>query len=299
MPKAIMLLGAWNAGKSFLSMSASSKYPALPWQPFTPLNPKPKDWTPVDLSDVFVHAWEPDCFAGFVDGGLSVPPHWDMSSVTGPELDSTIDAVNVETTQRVKSGQTSIVVVDTVSAFNTHAYSWAFYALERVSKEDDTAKTTDTNMQKVWGSILQRHKRYLTGIFAANPKLVIFNCHPKVADPNFRGSKNDAAAQELHKVNLKAKGIGDQATLTPEITGQAMGEYIRDCSIVAYIEAAEKSVPRPGKPAEFVKQVTRTLSPHKKNDVLARSKYSCLSEKEPADLRVIFQKIRGEDAPSK
>lgn len=292
LPKAIMLLGTWNAGKSTLAMSASKNYPPLPWQPFTPLNPKPLDWKPVLCDDAFVHAWEPDCFAGFVDCGLGVPPHWDMAAVTGSELDSSIDSVCEETTKRVKSGQTRFVVVDTVSAFNTKNHAHAMFGMSKASSEEDTQKQTETNLQKVWGAVLSRHIRYLNGLLSANPELIIFNVHPKVNDPGFRGGK-DAKALSVHAANQKAKGFSsDSATIAPEITGQAFGQYMRNCSLVMYIEATEKNMPVPGKPGQFAKAVTRTLNPHKKDDVLARSKYACLSEKEPADLRVIFDKIR-------
>lgn len=298
LPRAIMFQATWNSGKSFLAASASKFYPPLPWVPYSPGNTKPADFSLVKLDDLFYHAWEPDCFAGFADGGLAVPPHWDMSSVTGGELDSVINEVCTETTKRVKSGETRVVVVDTVSAFNTHAHALAMFGMLGATKDDDSQKALDSNMMKVWGSILSRHQRYVTGLLSANPELIIFNVHPKVADPNFRGSKSDTAGKALLTANQKAKGLGDTATLTPDITGAAMGLYIRNCSIVAFIETETKSVPAPGKPGQFMKQTTRTLSPHKKDDVLARSKYSCLGEKEPADLRVIFDKIRkGGDPP--
>ena len=298
LPRAIMFQATWNSGKSFLAASASKFYPPLPWVPYSPGNTKPADFPLVKLDDLFYHAWEPDCFAGFADGGLAVPPHWDMSSVTGGELDSTINEVCAETARRVKSGETRVVVVDTASAFNTHAHALAMFGMLGATKDDDGQKALDSNMQKVWGAILSRHQRYMTGLLSANPELIIFNVHPKASDPNPRGNKSDLGAAKLHAANMKAKGLGSEATLTPDITGQAMGLYIRNCSIVAYIETETKSVPVPGKPGQFMKQTTRYLNPHKKDDVLARSKYSCLGEKEPADLRVIFDKIRkGGDPP--
>lgn len=296
LPRAIMLLGSWNSGKSFMSMTASKNYPPLPWQPFTPDRPKPVDFVPVNLDDVFVHAWEPDCFSGFHDAGLATPPHWDLAAVSSGELDLAIDAVNAETLSRVKKGITEVVVVDTLSAFNTmnHAKS-AFGAVKNEDAEEST-KTTETNMQKVWAGVLNRHIRYLNGLLAAGPRLLILNVHPKVNDPSYRGMGQDSKGKSVHQANMKARGLNsDTATIAPEITGSAFNQYMRNCSLVMYIESEQKNAPLPGKPGQFFKQTTRWVNPHKKDDVLARSKYATLSEKEPADLRAIFEKIKGEN----
>jgi len=290
-----MLLGTFNAGKSFLSATASKHYPALPWVPFTPTNPKPADFPLAKLDDLFYHAWEPDCFSGFVDGGLAVPPHWDLAGVTGNELDAAIDEVCTETQARVKKGDTRVVIVDTLSAFNTKNHARSMFFTTAKGGDDDDTKATEANLQKVWGAILSRHIKYLNGLLSAAPELIIFNVHPKVNDPNFRGSAGANAAQKsVHAANLKAKGMDSTiATLAPEITGQAYGQYLRNCSLVMYVDSETKQAPVPGKPGQFAPAVTRWVNPHKKGDVMARSKYACLSEREPADLRVIFNKIQG------
>lgn len=291
LPRAIMLLGTWNAGKSFLSASASKKYPALPWVPFSPSNPKPLDFPLVQLDDMFYHCWEPDCFAGFPDGGLAIPPHWDLAGTTGGELDDAVDQVLAETTSRVKAGKTSVVVVDTLSAFNSKNHARSMFGVTQAKNDDDDTKTTETNLQKVWGSVLSRHIKYLNGLLSCAPPLIIFNVHPKVNDPAFRGTKSDSAGKALNAANQKAKGLGDQATIIAEITGQAYGQYLRNCSLVMYVDSKVASVPD-GK-GGFRKVTERWINPHKKDDVMARSKYACLSDKEPADLRVIFDKIKG------
>ena len=291
LPRAIMALGTWNAGKSFLSATASKNYPALPWVPFTPDKPRPADFPLVELKDMFYHCWEPDCFAGFPDGGLAVPPHWDLAGTTGGELDTAVDEVLAETAARVRSGVTNTVVVDTLSAFNSKNHARSMFGVTQAKNDDDDQKTTETNLQKVWGSVLSRHVKYLNGLLSCAPPLIIFNVHPKVNDPAFRGTKGDTKGLALSQAQAKAKGMGDVASIAPEITGQAYGQYLRNCSLVMWVDSKRVSVPD-GK-GGFRQVTERWINPHKKDDIMSRSKYACLSEKEPADLRVIFDKIRG------
>jgi hypothetical protein len=211
---------------------------------------------PVSLSDTLFITSEKGCFDGFGEKGIDVP-HWaDLTEHAGEkEFTLALNSSLAIAKEMAAAGVIENVVIDTVSSI------------------DKTWKAHKTKQYEKWGlidALLVEHRRLVMEQLGPVKARTVLLFHTK------KVGEMDATKRE--SLGLDA---GDQLVL--DISGwDAPALYRAQCSLIVPIKKTEAR----GKPDEFY------LYPRGIGGIESKTRFSCVGDKEPANLLQLFQKIK-------
>jgi len=238
-----------DRSKTFSSLTLSAKCPA----DLTHVRPKvlPKR-TPVELDDLLWLAFDRGATTGMAQQGVRVPM-LDLSAVPAADLQKELTATQQLVEKRVRSGQTTSLVFDTLSALDRQILYY-------------NGVVRGLTGYDLYRAVLQDHMRFAAP-FRTLPCDQIVLCHAKAV------SADDTSA----KRRVAAAGAGD---IIPEITGQALNYYRGDATFTFSIQRK----PDPQGTAYFFRNA------HPSFEGKTRL---VLPEEMPADWRVVRRLVGG------
>lgn len=196
-----------DRSKTFSSATVSDKAPA--W--LTNVRPrKLAHHDPITLDDLLWIAFDSGATVGMKQQGLKVP-QFDLSHIDMTKWDAENIELQRKIKERVLGGQTKVVIIDTVSAFD-EMVQYRAEVIKGLVKFDK------------WGDVLTTHQKFAMPLKAL-PCHVIFLCHAKALVEV--GGNSDASANQ-RKVR-QAAGISG---IIPAISGQSLNHYLRGCTFV-------------------------------------------------------------------
>lgn len=248
-----IICGPPAVGKTWAAGMLSKHWPKT-------LPPKKK----VDLKDALWLPFDRGATDGFLEYGISVDQIDVQAMLREMTITQTLEAIQDDLETASEDLNKRIWVVDTVSKLDklivTH---W--------TDHQPRTKHGEVDGFGIYRSVLNTHRRFYD-LMTQLPGQVIFLCHNKaVPDLQPDGAKRQKAA----------KGLPGHVDKDLDITGQALGMYYADSSVILTLIARKQ-----GKNWErhFHTQ------PHMGFPCKNRFQRS-LSEKEPADLKKIVAKI--------
>lgn len=286
-PESILVHSPFGVGKTFFAATASEYMPdpAGLASPFKPVRP------PIVLEDmIWVYA-DADALTGFAETGFVVPPEnlIDASHIEPFEIIESLNIIVNECKKKVelvrkKTGKDPKIVFDTLSTLDIIIGAYWSTKLEARSDEE-SAKTRENNNFAYFRAVLNTHVAWLARVKAIQARK-IFLCH-QATKGEITKSK-DTAQNDLQERRRLAQGFTEGA-IAAALTGRAWEHYHNQCSLVMSLEKIKKTIMVGGKPTSVYDRLCR---PHGKTDIITKTRYNCLAEVEPADMRVIAEKIR-------
>lgn len=261
--KLILGYGPIGAGKTTLAATASKNFPAT--------IPAAKM---VTLSDMLWISIDIDGVASFAHKGIEVPEidliqimsdeevYKELGFVRPPSIVEAMSAAVEIAAERVAAGETSTIVVDTLSTFDT-----------RLSIFADEVTKGSSNQYAPYKYMLAAHTKVHEGLTRTGAD-IIYLAHA-------RAVSDEQAAEKKKNQAVLAVGGG---YIAPELTGAAPKVYKRDVSLELYVKAFRD--PRTKKLKRTVLTEVNDMGAEVKN----RYEGILLPEEEP-NLRDIFAKI--------
>lgn len=296
-PKATIIYGRWDVGKTFAALTAAEDYPPLPFQP------KAGDPVTHELKKTGLIMWEKGS-AGMQPGECNLHPaaRIEVHEAEPSELIPAIQHVVQEIRRLRKELGITHWIHDSLTAFDVkNMVHWSTIVDGTDQPESNLAggDSDDNRGQGMFRAVLNTHIDYYNGCISVEDTQHIFVCHAKAQDGGIRMSRrNPGYAKALAGATLKARSRGldiNQSSLIPAITGQAWDHYFRSCDIVAFMDKEIKAVPGPT--GAVVKQEQRRFTLRSKNNIAARCRYARLADEEEADFRVLFGKLLAPASP--
>lgn len=291
LPKVTMLHGRWDAGKTFMALTAAEDFPPPPYQP-TQGDPEPHH-----LRKTGIIMWEKGT-AGMQPGECNIHPaaRLEMYETQPMELISAIAFVVQEMRRLEIELGINYWIHDSLTAFDVkNVVRWSTQVDGTGDNDTDIGAVSedDNRGQGLYRAVLNTHVDYYNGVISVPNSRHTFICHSKAVEGGVRVSKRSPHyAKALASATMKAKAKGldvNASSLAAAITGQAWDHYYRNCDIIGYLEKTERvKADARGMPQQVVE---RTVTLRQKNNVIARCRYAALNDVEPADFRVLNSKI--------
>jgi len=250
----VMLYGPNNAGKSIAALSLSDYWPdQVPTK------------EPKFLEDVFVLQFDKGALSGLGELGLDAPK---VNLHRISDFNKFKREMYKYLAVVAKSPEIKVIVLDTVTQFNNRLFAHYF----GLQTGDEPPAVKDKNSQRNWGKVREENLRLVETLSCMKPHVVVLAQH------------KDISNQDDDKRRAKAMGdFSDVPGIIPDIIGSAYGIWISACSLV--LPMGSKVI---GGKTQRQFQVKGTGGALGKN----RFQQSLTNPTEPANLRLLFQKIR-------
>jgi len=259
-----LVYGPPKAGKTTFAAQLSQYFPDT-----APDGTFERPVSPIYLEDLF---W----FGIDKDGLLSLTRmNLDVACVDLGPLTSIKDITNERDKgiklcrEGIAAGKTRAVVVDTISSLDAK-FKAALKPLH------DTIK----NPGGYWQDVAAKHAQFAREFLSLNVP-VMWLVHAKEA-----GVYIDKDGSETVRMAQKdlARGLPGGGSIDLQISGQTKDFYVNQCSALWPLQC----IRRKNKPT------VRKIYPHGNSNFKGGCRYAMLAEEEPANLKAIFAKIKGE-----
>jgi hypothetical protein len=224
--------------------------------------------TLVTLDDMLWIGFDSQALLGFKQLGVAAPI-FDLSATQTTRLPDELRDVVAQTVERVRTGKTKTVVVDTVSALD----------------ELLTLMLRDRGLDgfDLYRELLVQHLRFALSLKELQCN-ILFLCHAKAAADTVATSNSNSAVTAAATAAKKQAASGT-ATIIPQITGAALNHYRRDVSLIFSVSRGMQTGPDK-RPVDGFWFNAR----HKEFDAKSRL---LLPDVLPADWRVVRQHLGG------
>lgn len=248
----ILLFGPPKHGKTTVAATFSDKFVGFD---------RPKGSPIIKLDDLVWLAFDPNPLVGIVEQGYDVPVLFDLSKETGDRLLPAIDSVLANIEALVDAMKPKVVVVDTVSFLDKSLNE--FFA-RKYDKWD------------LFRMVNNAHTRFVSALKLIKSHVIV------IAHAKAESTPADAQGQAVKK-STDLPGSGG---ISSQITGATKGTYEGMVSMILPMQARDEV--EAGKPVR-----KRFFYPTGAMGFEGAGRYlRYLAKEEPADFKLLFDKIR-------